>query len=141
MDDTQRAVTRLALSPEDEAALRAAGMLPNPETIAPSGYMSPPVVNQQLDRAAQLIQTQDKAAARRVLAATSPYAVRNARFWWLLAHAAGSKRVAILALTHVVELRPRMGKAWQALAHLDAQTARKLYQTLRPPRRRWRLRR
>ena len=37
---------------------------------------------------------------------------------YVLAHAAGSKRVAILALTHLVELRPRMGKAWQALAHL-----------------------
>lgn len=90
------------------------------------GYLAPPEVNARISRAEELVRQRRKAEARALLAETERYAVKNPRFWWAMAHAAGSRSDAAAALGQVIALRPQDKDAWSALRRLDADAARAL---------------
>jgi hypothetical protein len=129
-DDIARARARLALS-EDEAALLEETLHIAP---TPSAYLAPPEINQRLAETIDCLKIGNLTGARHLLADTYPYAVKNPRFWWIVAQAAGTRKATVLALIRVIQLRPRSRQAWTALRHEDPAAAQELATVIRPPR-------
>ena len=128
-DDIARARSRLALS-EDEAALVLETLHITPP---PSAYLAPPEVNRRLAEVITCLKAGQRAEARGLLVETYPYAVRNPRFWWIVAHATGTRKATVLALIRVIQLRTRHTQAWAALRRLDPIAADELAAAIRPP--------
>ncbi len=99
---------------------------PPPAGSAADGYLAPPEVNVRISRAEELVRQRRKAEARTILADTERYAVKNPRFWWAKARAAGSRAEAVAALRRVIALRPKDDAAWTTLRRLDSGAAREL---------------
>ncbi|MBN1966044.1 MAG: hypothetical protein JW910_15450 [Anaerolineae bacterium] len=89
-------------------------------------YLAPPEVSSRLSRAEELLRRKNKAAARAILDEVAPYAVKNARYWKLVAWTAANRPDALDAVQRALKLRPQDQQAWQMLRKLDQRAVRDL---------------